>query len=161
MSRGKLHAWIRFKDVRISRLDRLKLNSGADVEQKIINPWTWQDRAGFSQAIETTGGPKVLYCAGQTSVTADGNPIHTENMEAQILQALDNLETVLTAAGYSLSNVVRLNYYTTNVDYFLSCYQSAIARLQQANCRPASTLLGVERLANTALMIEIEATAVK
>jgi len=131
------------------------------MEQKIVNPWTWQDRAGFSQAIETTGVQKVLYCAGQASISDDGKPLHPENMQAQILQCLDNLETVLKAAGYSLSNVVRLNYYTTNVDYLLSSYQSAIARLQQANCRPASTLLGVERLAYPELMIEIEATAVK
>ena len=131
------------------------------MEQKIINPWTWQDRAGFSQAIETTGVQKVLYCAGQASISEDGKPLHPENMEAQILQCLDNLETVLKSAGYSLANVVRLNYYTTNVDYFLSSYQPAIARLQQANCRPSSTLLGVERLAYPELMIEIEATAVK
>jgi len=131
------------------------------MQQKITNPWTWQDRAGFSQAIETTGVQQVLYCAGQASISDDGKPLHPENMEAQILQCLDNLETVLKAAGYSLSNVVRLNYYTTDVDKFLSANRSAIARLQQANCRPASTLLGVERLAYPALMIEIEATAVK
>jgi len=139
----------------------VNFSSGASMEQKIVNPWTWQDRAGFSQAIETTGVHKVLYCAGQASISDEGNPLHPEDMEAQILQCLDNLETVLKSAGYSLANVVRLNYYTTNLDYFLSSYQSSIARLQQANCRPASTLLGVERLAYPELMIEIEATAVK
>ena len=131
------------------------------MEQKITNPWTWQDRAGFSQAIETTGVQKVLYCAGQASISDAGKALHPENMEAQVLQCLDNLETVLKAAGYSLSNVVRLNYYTTDVDKFLSANRSVIARLQQTNCRPASTLLGVARLAYPELMIEIEATAVK
>src|SRR5262245_65925481 len=97
------------------------------MEQKITNPWTWQDRAGFSQAIEITGAQKVLYCAGQASISDDGKALHTENMEAQILQCLDNLETVLKSAGYSLSNVVRLNYYNTNVDYFLTSNHSAHA----------------------------------
>jgi len=131
------------------------------MEQKITNPWTWQDRLGFSQAVEITGGQKVLYCAGQTSMSEDGKPLHFENMAAQTMQALDNLETVLKAAGYSLSNVVRLNYYTTDIDFFLACYEAVVARLTQANCRPASTLLGVERLANPELLVEIEATAVK
>ncbi|MGH7966266.1 MAG: RidA family protein [Candidatus Binatia bacterium] len=43
----------------------------------------------------------VLYCAGQTSVDADRNPLHSGDMTAQIHQALDNLETVLGQAGRS------------------------------------------------------------
>ncbi len=35
------------------------------------------------------------------------------------------------------------------------------AELAQAGCRPASTLLGVARLAYPSLMVEIEATAVR
>ncbi|MEI7949690.1 MAG: hypothetical protein WCI66_05545 [Gammaproteobacteria bacterium] len=37
-----------------------------------INPWTWQDPLAFSQAMETDASSKVLYCAGQISVDADG-----------------------------------------------------------------------------------------
>jgi enamine deaminase RidA (YjgF/YER057c/UK114 family) len=36
-------------------------------------------------------------------------------MRAQALQALDNLETILSAAGYRLEDVVRLNTYVTDV----------------------------------------------
>ena len=53
-----------------------------------------------------------------------------------------------------------LNYYTTDVDAFLAVFDAAVGRLSQAGCRPASTLLGVARLAFPELMIEIEATAV-
>ena len=94
-------------------------------------------------------------------MSEDGKPLFSQNMSAQIEQALNNLETVLNAAGYSFSDVVRLNYYTTDMDLFLASYEAVVARLTQANCRPASTLLGVERLANPELLIEIEATAVK
>jgi 2-iminobutanoate/2-iminopropanoate deaminase len=131
------------------------------MERKVNNPWKWQDQLGFSQAIEVIGGQKVLYCAGQASVTPDGKPAHPGDMRAQITQSMDNLEEVLKASGYSLSNLVRLNYYTTDVDSFFACYDAAIARLEQAGLKPASTLPGVARLAFPELMIEIEATAVK
>lgn len=131
------------------------------MEQRIINPWEWQDQFGFVQANEIKDGQRILYCAGQASVDAEGRPIHSEDMLAQISQALDNLETVLAKAGFSLSNVVRLNYYTTNVDQLLAAWDVVISRLNQTKCRPSSTLLGVSRLAFPELLVEIEATAVK
>jgi enamine deaminase RidA (YjgF/YER057c/UK114 family) len=81
-------------------------------------------------------------------------------MRAQVAQVLDNLEAVLGNAGFKLSNVVRLNYYTTDVDQFFEAYELVLKRLAEANCRPASTLLGVARLAFPELLVEIEATAV-
>jgi enamine deaminase RidA (YjgF/YER057c/UK114 family) len=131
------------------------------MEQRINNPWKWQDAFGYSQAIETVGGQSVLYCAGQTSMSADGSPVHSGDMRAQLTKSFDNLEEVLKVSGYSLSNVVRLNYYTTDIDAFFAAYDSAMTRLDAASCKPASTLLGVARLAFPELMIEIEATAVK
>ena len=131
------------------------------MERKIINPWTWQDSIGFVQATEISGAQRVLYCAGQASINAEGRPVHEGDMRAQINEALDNLETVLSEAGFGLSDVVRLNYYTTDVDRFLAEYEAVVERVTQAGCRPASTLLGVTRLAFPELLIEIEATAVK
>jgi enamine deaminase RidA (YjgF/YER057c/UK114 family) len=130
------------------------------VDSRIINPWTWQDQFGFVQAHEVSGGERALYCAGQTSVDADGSPVHEGDMRAQIAQALDNLETVLQEAGFELSNVVRLNFYTTDVDAFFQANDATAARLAEAGCRCASTLLGVSRLAFPQLLVEIEATAV-
>ena len=125
-----------------------------------VNPWKWQDNFGFSQAIEFSGYERVLMCAGQTSVDENGTPVHDGDMKAQALKALENLQAVLGQAGMSLSNVVRLNYYTTNVDALFACYGDLAGKLAQAGCKPASTLLGVQRLAFPQLMIEIEATAV-
>lgn len=131
------------------------------VEQRTINPWTWQDAFGFSQATEVAGGERVLYCAGQTSSGADGKPLHPGDMGAQLATALDNLETVLEQAGYGLTNVVRLNYYTTDMDAFFAHYEVLLKRLASAGIRPSSTLLGVTRLAFPEFLVEIEATAVK
>jgi enamine deaminase RidA (YjgF/YER057c/UK114 family) len=130
------------------------------MEQRTINPWTWQDAYGFSQAVEVTGGERVLYCAGQTSVDADGGPLHPGDMAAQITQAFDNLEVVLAEAGCGLANVVRLNYYVTDVDAFLAHHDVVTQRVATAGGRPSGTLLGVTRLAFPDLLVEIEATAV-
>jgi enamine deaminase RidA (YjgF/YER057c/UK114 family) len=130
------------------------------VGRRVINPWTWQDQYGFAQAIEVTGSERALFCAGQTSSDADGNPVHAGDMRAQLGQALDNLETVLREAGFELSQVVRLNTYTTDVDAFLEASEGTAARLAEAGCRPSATLLGVARLAFPEFLVELEATAV-
>lgn len=132
-----------------------------NAQQRIINPTTWQDRLGYSQAIEVTGGRHVLYCAGQTSTDTDGRTAHPGDMRAQLGQAIDNVESVLTEAGYALTDVVRMNYYTTDVDALFANWDIVITRLAQANVRPGGTLLGVTRLARPELLIEIEATAVR
>jgi enamine deaminase RidA (YjgF/YER057c/UK114 family) len=132
-----------------------------NMEQRKINPWKWQEQYGFSQGIEVTNGSRVLYCAGQASVDDNGKPVHVGDMRKQIDQAFRNLETVLKAGGYSLANVVRLNYYTTDVDAFLSAADVFHSRLAAAAAQPPGALLGVAKLAFPGLMIEIEATAVK
>ncbi len=130
------------------------------LERQTINPWTWQDRFGFVQANSVTGVERTIYCSGQTSMDADGNPLHEGDMRAQLDQALDNLEAVLRDGGCRLADVVRLNYYTTDVDGFFSAQDVLAARMLEAGCRPAMTLLGVSRLALPPLLVEIEATAV-
>lgn len=129
-------------------------------ERTIVNPWTWQDNFGFVQGLDISGGKRVLLCAGQTSNDADGNPLHGGDMAGQITQSLDNLETVLSQAGLKLSDVARLNYYTTDVDQFIGAGELLGKRLAEGGCRPASTLLGVSRLWHPDILIEIEATAV-
>jgi enamine deaminase RidA (YjgF/YER057c/UK114 family) len=131
------------------------------VERKIINPWKWQDPLGFVQANEVTGGQRVLYCAGQVSVDADGKPVNAGDIRAQLNRAIDNLEQVLRAAGFGLTDVVRLNVYTTDLEGYFANRNVIMDRLVRAGCRYASTLLGVARLARPEFLIEIEATAVQ
>jgi enamine deaminase RidA (YjgF/YER057c/UK114 family) len=131
------------------------------VEQRNVNPWTWQDRLVFSQAIEVTGAERVLFCAGQASVDEEGKTVASGDMGAQTQQALDNVERVLREAGLGLRNVVRLDYFVTDMDrYFAEAHPVIVDRLRGAGVQPAGTLLGVTRLAFPDLMIEIEATAV-
>jgi enamine deaminase RidA (YjgF/YER057c/UK114 family) len=130
------------------------------VELKAFNPWSWQDQFDFSQAIEVSGAQRTVYCAGQVSCDSEGSPLHAGDMEAQFNRALDNLERVLEqAGGLKLANVVRLNYYVTDIPAFLAAVPKVGVRLKAAGCKPASTLLGVVSLAQPQCMIEIEATA--
>ena len=130
-------------------------------QAKLVNPWKWQDQFSFSQGVDVRGVERVLYCAGQTSVDAEGAPMHAGDMTAQINQALNNLETVLRHAGFTLANVVRLNYYTRDVAAFLEAASTVGQRFQAAGCQPASTLLGVASLFHPDILVEIEATAVQ
>ena len=90
------------------------------VQRTAVNPWTWSEQFGFNQGEIVEGGRRVLFCAGQTSVDGEGSPQFAGDMAAQISLAVDNLEAVLTGAGMSLANVIRLNIYTTDVDAYLA-----------------------------------------
>ena len=81
-------------------------------------------------------------------------------IRAQTTMALDNLEAVLEEGGMTLSNVVRLIVYTTDVDGMIQNFDALVSRLDAANVKPAQTLLGVTRLAFPELLVEIEATAI-
>lgn len=131
-----------------------------NTNKTIINPWKWQDQLGYAQAVETAHSTHTLYCAGQAAMDAEGRPV-TDDMGGQISLSFDNLETVLKQAGYTLGNVVRLNFYTTSIAQFFANYGQVIGRLKPAGCTPSSTLIEVKSLAFPELMVEIEATAVK
>ncbi|SDP88122.1 Enamine deaminase RidA, house cleaning of reactive enamine intermediates, YjgF/YER057c/UK114 family [Lentzea jiangxiensis] len=130
------------------------------VERTPVNPWTWSAELGYHQGEVVTGQTRTLYCAGQTSMNADGKPEHAGDMGAQLALSLDNLEAVLAQAGMALGNLVRLNVFTTDVDLVFRHYGVLAARLGAARVAPPTTMLGVTRLALPDLMVELEGTAV-
>ena len=83
-------------------IDSLRVGSFAQMELQTVNPWSWQDRFGFVQAKAVSRADRTVYCSGQTSMDADGNPLYESDMRAQLNQALDNLEAVLRASGCGL-----------------------------------------------------------
>lgn len=127
---------------------------------KVVNPWSWQDSLHFSQAVEAPAGARVLFLAGQTSVDARGRPLFAGDMRAQLEQAFENLETVLRQSGLDLSNLVRLNYYVTDMKAYAAARDVVAAKLGALAVKPSGCLLGVACLAAAELMVEIEATAV-
>ncbi|HVA05732.1 MAG TPA: Rid family hydrolase [Acidimicrobiales bacterium] len=125
-----------------------------------INPWEWSKQFGFSQAIEVTGVEKFLFCSGQTAIDGEGSPPASADMEAQVRAAFQNLGVVLSSAGLSAADVVRVNYFTTDVDELIGVLGPVASQFFDGNL-PASTLLGVARLAFPQLKIEVEAVAAR
>jgi enamine deaminase RidA (YjgF/YER057c/UK114 family) len=80
-------------------------------------------------------------------------------MAEQVRMSFENLKTVLESSGMTVSDIVKLTIYTTDVDALLAAYGTA-AEFLGANL-PAITLIGVTRLAFPELKVEIDATAVK
>ncbi|MEV5691803.1 RidA family protein [Micromonospora globbae] len=130
------------------------------MQRSAVNPWTWSVELGYNQGEIVTGHTRTLYCAGQTAMSDDGKPQHAGDMAAQLALSLDNLEAVLGEADMSLTNLVRLNVYTTDVDQLFAHYGVLAARLGAAGVAPTTTMLGVTRLAIPTLMVELEGTAV-
>ena len=130
------------------------------IERTAVNPVPWSLELGFNQGELVQGHTRTLYCSGQTAMNAEGKPEHDGDMPAQLGLSLDNLEAVLTEAGMSLTNLVRLNVYTTDVDLLFPHYGVLAGRLAAAGVTPTTTMLGVTRLAIPGQLVELEATAV-
>lgn len=129
------------------------------MEKKIINPWKWQDQRSYVQAVEVKQVTGTLYCSGQTAITADGVSSNG-NMESQITMALQNLEKVITEAGYECRGIVRLNIYTTSSDELFNHFDLIQNWIAKHGIKQASTVLEVKSLFET-LKVEFEATVVK
>ncbi|MFJ9656853.1 RidA family protein [Streptomyces griseoflavus] len=129
-------------------------------ERGAVNPVSWSVERGFNQGELVSGHTRTLYISGQTAMSGDGRPEHDGDMAAQLALSVDNVEAVLAEAGMSLANLVRLNVYTTDVDLLFRHYGVLAGRLGAAGVAPATTMLGVTRLAIPGQMIELEGTAV-
>jgi enamine deaminase RidA (YjgF/YER057c/UK114 family) len=113
------------------------------------------------QGHEVSGAQRVLYRAGQVPVDAKGKTLHAGDFRGQLNRTIDNIERVLTGAGFTFADLVRMNIYTTDLDGFLANCDVILKRVTEAGSRHTSTLLGVARLARPDLLVEIEVTAAK
>ena len=129
-------------------------------ERTAINPVNWSLEMGFNQGEIVSGQTRTLYVSGQTSMSPEGRPEHDGDIAAQLKLSVDNLEAVLTEAGMTLADLVRLNVYTTDVDQLLPHYGLLAGRLGAARVAPTTTMLGVTRLAIPGQLVELEGTAV-
>lgn len=129
------------------------------MEKRIINPWQWQDERSYVQAVEVKNASGTLYCAGQAAVHPDGRS-STDDMKTQLLLAIQNLEQVITEAGYECKNIVRLNILTTSSEEFFTCFHILQDWIAKHGIKQASTFYEVKILFET-LKVELEATVVK
>jgi enamine deaminase RidA (YjgF/YER057c/UK114 family) len=128
------------------------------MEKRAVNPWRWQERAGFSQAWRVDGAQSAVYVAGQGPASADGDLSGEGDFEAQARQTFENLRTVLEQAGASLDAVVKLTVYLTDIGKLRDYGRVRGAYLPGPP--PASTAVQVGALALPGMMIEVDAVAV-
>ncbi len=130
------------------------------MQKREINPTDWLLGFGINQGIEVVGGRRVLYLSGQAANAADGAPMHKGDVVAQFGLAWRNLKDSLAAAEMVPTDIVRLNIYTTDMDAFMAAAGELVEIFAADGCKPVCTLLGVTRLFEADLMVELEATAV-
>jgi enamine deaminase RidA (YjgF/YER057c/UK114 family) len=89
------------------------VDQGGQVERTDVNPWEWSKAFGFSQAVDLSEASRLLLRSGQRR-----SPDRAEQVE----KALNNLTRVLTAAGMTMADLVKLTAYTTDVDELNTSY---------------------------------------
>lgn len=124
------------------------------------NPTPWLQGFGLNHGVEVKGGERTLYLSGQTSSDAEGAPLHPGDIVGQYKTAWQCLLDALASAGMDASNLVRLNFYVTDVSAFMAAAEQIMPIHGEAGAEIVSTLLGVNELYHPDIMIEIEGTAV-
>lgn len=128
------------------------------MEKAQINPWEWQNAAGFSQAWSVTGADKVVFVSGQAPISPEGQLVGEGDFEAQTAQVFDNMKAVLEASGAGFDSVVKITVYLTDIGRLRDFGRIKAGYIQGA--QPASTAVGVTSLALPGMMVEVEAIAV-
>lgn len=129
------------------------------MEKRVINPWKWQEERNYVQAVEVKNVESTLYCSGQAAVNSEGKS-STAAMKTQIIEALDNLEQVISEAGYELKNIVRLNVFTISEEELFQNFDIFQEWISKNGIQQTTTLISVKGLFET-LKVEFEAIAVK
>jgi len=115
----------------------------------------YEDVIGFSRAVRV--GDLVIV-SGTVAWGPDGKLVGKDDVYAQAKQTLANIEGYLREAGATLKDVVRTRIYLTDIGRW-----QEVARAHReafGDVRPASSMLGISRLAEPEMLVEIEAVAV-
>jgi reactive intermediate/imine deaminase len=100
----------------------------------------------------------LLFITGQVATDENNKIVGEGDVRAQVRQIFVNLGHILSAAGGAYDNLVKLTYYYQHVD--------DVAKLQGVREEflrepyPAVTGIEIVRLADTRLLVEVDAIAV-
>lgn len=120
------------------------------------NPQEVHEPVGaYTHQIEITGNERLLVIAGQVGMRQDGSV--PEDPLEQLDIAFDNILRNLHAAGMSVTDLVKVNYYLVGEFDAAKRREVILSKLQ--GHRPCSTLVYVAGLASPVYKVEIEAWA--
>ena len=115
-----------------------------------------QSRALFPHAVAVEG-KRIVFLSGQLAWDVNGATVGKGDMRAQLRQVGENLKAALEEAGGTLSDIVKITTFVTDMDQFFTCID--IRDEYFGPGWPASTTVEVPRLAHPDMLIEVEAIA--
>lgn len=127
---------------------------------KLINPASLGTPRGYSNGVLTDGGGRLLFVAGQIGWD-EKQTIVSDDFVAQFNRALANIVTVVTEAGGSPQQIVRLVIYVTNKREYVE-RREEVGQSYRAHLGkhfPAMVLVEVKSLLDDKAKVEIEAVA--
>ncbi len=115
---------------------------------------------GFSQIVVADAGRQVVHMSGQVAWTPERKIVGDDDLHAQVVQSLRNIERALLHVGASLDDVHALRIYVklSHIDRPQDVTRGLVEVFGDA--LPCATWIGVPRLANEAFLVEIEPSAV-
>jgi len=125
--------------------------------QHFVRPDGMPPTNGYSHAVAFTG--RMVIVSGQVPLDAQGRLVGQDDPAAQITQVFENLRTALAAAGASMSQVVKLTVFLTDLAD-LADFRRVRDEFITGQAPPASSLVQVSGLVNPAFRVEVEALAV-
>jgi enamine deaminase RidA (YjgF/YER057c/UK114 family) len=129
--------------------------------KQAINPETLFNslQYGFSQ-ITIGQGSKIVTISGQVGWDQNQQIVGQADLKEQAKKALQNLDIAMQAAGGTLSDILLLHIYIVESEMGDTSGIREGLQIFFSSAPPASSWIGVPRLANPDFLIEIEALAV-
>ncbi|GAC1391463.1 MAG: RidA family protein [Ktedonobacteraceae bacterium] len=131
------------------------------MEKTLVNPPTLARPTGFSHGVLVNGG-RLLFLAGQTGSDKEGRIIAPGNLVAQYEQVLQNLKTVVAAAGGTMQDIVKITIFIRDRDDYVAQLKP-LGKVHQTffgSYYPATALFEISRFFQDEALIEIEGLAV-
>lgn len=125
---------------------------------RTLQPPDWPPPKGYAHGLMADG--RLVVTGGVVGWTAQGTLAAT--FIAQARQCLLNIVAILHEAGAGPEHLVRLTWYVTDIDEYLSHPKELSAAYTEVfgGHDPAMTAVQVNRLVEYAAKVQIEATAV-
>jgi enamine deaminase RidA (YjgF/YER057c/UK114 family) len=114
----------------------------------------WESIVGYSRAVRF--GSRI-YVTGTTATDERSDVVGIGDPYAQTIQALRNVERALRQAGASLTDVVRVRLYVTDISTWQEIGRAHAELL--GNVLPATTMVEVKGLIDPRMLVEIEVDA--
>ena len=139
----------------------LGVAAGAKGQSRVryVQPAGLENNPRYSHAAVVEPG-RMVYVSGQVARDASGKAVGVGDMRAQAKQVFENLKIALEAAGSDLAHVVKLNSYLTDMGQMAGYRDVRTEYMGSLAHPPTSTTIGVSRLVDPDLMLEVEAIAV-